>query len=227
MSLLIIENGLLRYLELGEYIKFNEFNPEIFCIEKYSNHLGNVDNFLTTSVLGDATATEDAGAHRMMLLSGVSASARSAYSSASQFSVGAQHTIFNCVLSSISAGTGANKTAYIGFFNSLVTPGNVIAFFQDTDDTWHCKTISQTSGGTTDTPISALATYDHLTVVISKLNSFVRAVFYVNGLVVAKHTTNIETIFTMNLGAFTRSSTNAGTSRTINISYIGFEKYPL
>lgn len=215
-------------LILPEAVRFNELNNEIFCIERYDNHLGTEDNFLETAVVGTGSTTESASAHRREISSGTTDTSSATYRSKTQYTIGAYHTVFNCKLSGISSGTTNSKTAYIGLFNAVGTPASAIAFFWDTDNAWYCRTASQTLGGTTDTAITAVVTDDHLTIVVSVLNGVARAKFFVNGVMVASHTTNIETVFSMNLGAFTRCGTGGAVqAKTILISQFGFEKYPL
>lgn len=214
-------------LILPDAIEFDQLNKSIYCIQRYDNHQGNIDNFIITAAVGSGSATEDAGAHRMNLLSGLTANNYGAYYSTSQYVIGAYHTVFNCVLSAIAVGTLNTEKAYIGFFNTLSAPANAIAFFWDVDEQWYCRTASQTSGATTDTLIADVVSNDHLSIIAFVRDGLPQVKFYVNGVLVATHTTNIETVFAMNFGVFARCVVNAIANKDVKIDYVSFEKYPL
>lgn len=144
--------------------------------ERYSNHLGAVDNFTEVNTLGNGTTTEDAANHEVDLTGGITIVGHGLFQTKETWTLSAKPIIVNFIVNNIVEGTGSNK-AYAGLRANFTNSSNVTAgcgFLVDTSgDTFsYCA-----SGGVWNNNAIVVANGDLLTLVAT--NSSVR--FYKNG----------------------------------------------
>ncbi|MFZ3385307.1 MAG: hypothetical protein WA144_15410 [Candidatus Methanoperedens sp.] len=180
--------------------------------EEYSNHLGTVDNILLIDITGTGANATDAANHEMDLSSGIGAGtakyyiSRAIYASLSYFE-------FNCIVKNIVSGIGGTRLFQIGLV------GNAGVRFQKVDDgSWVCN--SNNGVAQKNTTIADIVSGD----ILSIKNYAGTTLFYVNGVLVATHTT-IPTIDGSVFGAYILSTAATTTAREISIDYIGWRIY--
>lgn len=159
-----------------------------FPQEEYSNHLGAVDNFTQSATAGNGTAATDAANHEMDLSSGNTIVGYGNFITKKTFTVDSEPLIYNCLIQNYVAGAAGQRRIRLGFSTvfDLNTPSDV-AMIYHVDGTWYAATAVGASW--TNTGIAALSSGDFVTIVVT--SSECR--FYVNGVVVANHTTNLPT----------------------------------
>jgi hypothetical protein len=103
--------------------------------ERYSNHLGAVDNFTEVATNGNGTATEDAANHEIDLEGGITVQGYGLFQTKKTWTLSAKPIIVNFIVNNIVAGVGSNKS-YAGLRSNFTNSSNVVAgcgFMVDTD----------------------------------------------------------------------------------------------
>jgi len=159
------------------------------CMDKYSNHLGAVDNYTQTTTVGNGTAVTDAGFHVMDLKSGTGVTGYALFQTKSTWLAGTKPHVGNIRLRTIVSGAGGTRFSYIGFVQSLTTTGVTqrAAFYYSGAGNWYAETKNAAGDESTTVTVGVL---DLLTIVLTSSS----AKFYVNGSLVATHTTYIPTV---------------------------------
>ena len=199
-----------------------EIEDSIFSIglEEYSNHLGATDNFTETNTSGNGAASADTTNHEMDLSSGITIVGHGDFITKKTFTIGSKPLVFNAIIQNYVAGAAGHRRIRLGFSAvfDVTTPSNV-AMFYHYDGTWYAATASSDSW--TNTVISALAGDDIVTIVAT--SSIV--VFYVNGVVVATHTTNIPSAVLYSGAGAIVDAAGATTATSISIDMMGIKAY--
>ena len=199
-----------------------EIEDSIFSIglEEYSNHLGATDNFTETNTSGNGTASADTTNHEMDLSSGITIVGHGDFITKKTFTIGSKPLVFNAIIQNYVAGAAGHRRIRLGFSTvfGVATPSNV-AMFYHYDGTWYAATASSDSW--TNTVISALAGGDIVTIVAT--SSIV--VFYVNGVVVATHTTNIPSAALYAGATALADASGVTTATSISIDMMGVKVY--
>lgn len=206
-------------------VAIEELENPIFgaCIEEYSNHNGDVDNFMETTTTGNATATEDTTNHEMDLSSGITVNGYAAYTSKDSWAPSSKIMVFNGIIQNITLGAGGQRRFKIGFD----TPGNwspsslyeQAVFFYDSTDGWKTSTILSSA---TKNTISALSNGDLVTIILT--TSY--AIFMVNGTVVQTHTTNLPTsALEIGISCGTFLGAAATTSMAVSADYLSIKRH--
>jgi len=166
------------------------------CYEEYSNHNGNVDNYMEVGTSGNATATENAADHSMDLVTGLVLVGTARFNSKLAVALSAKPWIVNGKITNMVSGAGGTRDSYIGLSDDWTdtVQENSSTFRQNLDNNWTCVTSKAASY--TNSAIAAVTAGDIMTIVAT--SSKVR--FFVNGTLVATHTTDIP-IATLKLGA--------------------------
>ena len=196
-----------------------------YAVEEYSNHLGTVDNFTQTVLAGNGTQSTDTVNHKMDLSTGITAASAATYDTKKTWTLGTNPIVVNIVVKGIQAGgTGSVSTqlGLSGVFGSYVymlTAGDAVAFKSDASGYWSAHT-GNTSAGFTDTGITTPSDGDLLT--INATTSTCK--YYVNGTLVATHTTNIPT-GVLNIGGGVACGTGLTTARKVSVDMLSFKVY--
>ncbi len=183
-------------------IDFNKNVPSINLlstnspiVEWYSNHLGNVDNFLEAVKSGlNWNYVEDAINHKMTMTSGITNTGYVYYTTKKGYSLGANTIplVANFILQDIVSGNngGAYSTLQMGLAESFAQEfsWNNAKFAMNPAGAWQTYTIDG-AGNQTFTNISAINNGDLCSIIA--INS--KVFFLVNNVVVATHTLNLPT----------------------------------
>ncbi|MDP1615624.1 MAG: hypothetical protein Q8L68_07480 [Methylococcales bacterium] len=181
--------------------------------EEYHNHLGAVDNFTATAVCEGGTATSDAANHKMDLSTGLLQMGTACFYLKSYWTPGTKQLIFTCIPTDIQMGTDpwivmglgddllAIHAAQFGYYNGI----------------WYTTTANASVG--VGTPIAAINNGDVCEIVVT--SSKVR--FYVNGILVATHTTGLpsEALRAM---CFVHNVSASGIPTLLSVDYISIKR---
>ena len=171
-----------------EYID-QDYLPVV--VEKYTNHNGDIDNYMTTSIINGASATEDAGNHELDLKTNIAGASKITYQSKDQCKI-TDRVVYNVKLNNVQFNSDiGNKRIVFGLmsaFNGAVTDlANIQSEF--VVDAWSLNT--QNNGGvTTTTHVNFSISDDDLFTIVVCTD---KVEFYQNDLLLGKHTTNIPT----------------------------------
>lgn len=208
----------------GASLDGNDFLPAdnmYPCFEDYSNHNGNVDNYMEVGTSGNATTTENTTDHSMDLVTGVTVVGVARYNSKRAIALSTKPWVVNGKITNMVSGVGGTRDSYMGLSDDWTdsVQENTATFRQDLNNAWTCVTAKAASY--TNSSITAITPSDIMTIVAT--SSKVR--FFVNGTLVATHTTDIP-IASLKLGAnvLTRG-TAATTSREMGVDFIGNRRY--
>ncbi|MDD5616324.1 MAG: hypothetical protein PHH85_09000 [Candidatus Methanoperedens sp.] len=225
MSMLIIENGLIKQsITSPLHDASNHTANALFIGEEYSNHLGVVDNFTQAVVAGAGSQTPDATNHKILLSTGISAGVTSAiFSTKKQYTFGSKPIVANFIINDSTIGVGSGFSTQIGFSNnfagSMQTAGaRKVMFFRSISDAgfWFAYTGIDTQGQTTALSVS---NGDFVTIIATST----QVLFYVNGALMAIHTTYIPTV-AMNIGVSVYADSST-TERTVSVDLMSIKKY--
>lgn len=191
-------------------------------VEKYSNHLGAVDNFTQTPV-STGTATTDAANHKMDLVSGNAVGSYAAFMTKTTRVLSTKPLVLNFLVTGLVNGTGANKITNIGLnadFSLIPGGAGYILFTQYPDDVWSIAVKGPL--GTSLYLSLSIQNGDMLTIVATTTELF----FLVNGVIVLD-LTNAAQIPTnaMYVGASVLCMSAAGTSRLASIDMMSLDAY--
>lgn len=162
------------------------------CSEFYSNHLGTTDNFLSLATGGTGSGTPDTTNHELDIATGTTDGSYVWYRSKDTWAASVKPLIANIILSAKPTLAGGNNTEMVAGFTDNSKPAKtgsaLAACFSICSYPGGAETQALTNDGTsvTRTGISFSAN-DLLTVILTPL----KAIFLVNGIIVATHTTNI------------------------------------
>lgn len=147
-------------------------------IEEYSNHLGTIDNMITTAVTGLGTASTDAANHEMDLSTGIGAGT-SDYRNAVAIDPSLVNFETNYIIKNIVDGIGGNRSFTIGVTDNL----GVGAYFymHSSDGLW--SVYSSNGISFEQTVITPFSSGDILT--IKGMKNII--IYFINGVIVATH----------------------------------------
>ena len=183
-------------------------------VERYSNHLGTVDNIMGTSVYGNGTASTSS--HQMNLSSGVGLASFASYKMNISINPDTDYFVFNGRVTNIVNGATGIRWSMVGLMIEEVTD-NGVYFMQDETDAWTVRTIWVTENKTTSIP--ALVNGDRLTIIGQKN----RCVFLVNGLVVAVHVAQVSAFTFYPFFVVRDNVAEATVARQISCDFIDIE----
>jgi len=183
-------------------------------VERYSNHLGTVDNIMSTSVFGNGTASTSS--HQMDLSSGVGLASFASYKTNIGINPDTDYFVFNAKAQNIVNGATGIRWSMVGLMLEEVTD-NGVYFMQDETNAWTVRTIWVTENKTTSIP--ALVNGDRLTIIGQKN----RCVFLVNGLVVAVHVAQVSAFTFYPFFVVRDNVAEATVARQISCDYIDIE----
>jgi hypothetical protein len=189
---------------------------------KYSNHLGTVDNMMSTTTSGNGTATTASSTHRMDLSSGVGVAGKSYYASNISVDLSSQTCIAKFKVQNIVNGTSGTSETCIGIFEATSPDNEGSGFVQFIDGTWNVydyNLLVDSATGATYTQISSVSDGDDLTVINCKIGT----VYLVNGTVVATQSHSNTSTNTYFMGYVQEVNGISAVARTISIDYIEFE----
>lgn len=224
-----VDARVLNFADFGEAngacrLDSNAFvRPEqvAFMIESYDNHTGSVDNFLETLVSGNGEVTTSVVNHGMNMTSGITNPGYAVYRTKKDWVLGAKPLTGNFILQSIVAGTDNKHSAYHGFkaAHEVHAIANHLVFFQNYLGAWSVTTADASSQAVTN--IAAVADGDVLS--ISASSSEIR--YFVNGVLVATHTSSIPTV-AMNFGNSVHAyDWTAAVGRSFSVDYMAVRRY--
>lgn len=195
--------------------------------ERYDNHLGAVDNFTVTAVLGNGTATPDAANHKMSLSTGALLAGYALFRTKKTWN-GTVNQKFSARIDNIVDGAGVDRPVQIGFCANFANPvmppaalNAFIGFIYAGDGNWYTVTCDGLAGVTLN-PIPAIANGDLLGI---HADTNWGAIFSVNNFIVNTHITNIppngQLLYA---GASVIATTNVvNPARSISVDYFGVE----
>jgi len=222
MSMLIIENGQVKQsITSPLHDEVNHIGLALAPPESYLNSLGNTDNFMTKVEAG-GTATETVATHEMLLEITEPATGYAAYLTKDTYTLSARPIAISFKLSTVSLELGSQnyRTAYIGFktdFSTRQSAEEAAFYFYAGSEYRTCTT----KGSRTDTTISKWNAGDVFTIIAT--SSVI--IFYVNGVKVAEHSTNVPS-GALYIGASVRLEVASGDKKSmIGISMIGIRRY--
>lgn len=194
---------------------------EIYQVEEYSNHLGAVDNFTQVITAGNGVANTDAANHEMDLSTGTGAMGYAIFSGKATYTPAVKPMLVNLLVQNISDGGGGSRSSYIGFANDWTNPGgsHFAAFVHENDGTWKARSYDGVSLESTN--ITALSNGDFVTSVVTSSVVY----FYVNGALVATHSTNIPSDAMSIGGVVAVMGGPAATARLLSIDLMGVKKW--
>lgn len=166
--------------------------------EKYSNHLGAVDNFTQAVANGlNWTFTPDAVNHKMTLNSGATNAGSVYFNTKKAYTIGGDSAplILNFIMSDIVAnGFAVSSCQFFGMSSNFLNPVTANSIFFggiNGSVAWRAETI--TGGVRTSTVLWKLATdFNNVLCTIALISS--RIVFMFNGVVVAIHNVPTPTV---------------------------------
>lgn len=162
--------------------------------ERYSNHLGAVDNFTTVGASAGWSNTSDAANHEMDQASDAASLGYARFTTKKMWTLGALSSpvICNFILQNIVPGTNAgyagSKIGLSADFQSVL-PNNTAAFSLSPGNVWQTYTIDN-AGGQHFTTINPSISNGDLCTIIG-VSSYV--IYLVNGVLVATHQLNLPT----------------------------------
>lgn len=164
--------------------------------ERYSNHLGAVDNFTEVVTNGNGATAEDATNHEVDLEGGITVVGYGLFQTKKTWTLSAKPIVVNFIVNNLVEGTGSNKS-YAGLRANFTDSSNVVAgcgFLIDTngDHFSYCA-----SGTTWNYNSITVANGDLLTLVAT--SSSVR--FYKNGVFQAERVAPYIPAGTLHAGA--------------------------
>ncbi len=223
MSLMVIRNGNIVKSAAMPSDQYGYVRSELLPPygEEYLNHLGNVDNFTQTAVTGNGTATSDATNHRMNLVSGTGVGGHARFETKKGWILSSKPIITNFIVQNIVDGVGGYKYTPIGLGESFAPIDNfsyMIVFMQYDDNAWYTHTRNVT---VTSTSIAPIANNDLLTIVATST----KASFFVNGILVSEHTTNIPTGRSLKMAGSPQGTAATTTSREIAIDMMSIKVF--
>lgn len=186
--------------------------------EIYNNHLGNTDDFITTTIWQSGAVSHDSTNHRMDIEAGSGNYGYANYKSKKSWTASASVLVCNLLVQNLVENASGDVYTYLGFKNSFSIYSAVASamFFMDDAGDWY--TYSNNSGGTESNLISDIVSGDLLTIVLTSS----KIEFYKNGTLLHTHTTRIPTS-SLYVGAGIRANTTASPAREISIDFIGLE----
>ncbi len=166
-----------------DYHEGSGLSPE----ELYINHLGAVDNFTETEITAPGTATPDAAIHSMVLdtTNGVGLAVAKFKTKLALWTLSTKPLILTVKVLGLQNGDSGAQGKEIGF--QIVGSGQGMQFTQQLDLSWTVDTGN--AGGSVSTAISNIANNDILEIIATSS----KIIYYVNGTIVATHTTYIPT----------------------------------
>ncbi len=185
-------------------------------IEEYSNHLGTVDNMMSTIISGNGTATTDAVNHEMDLDAGDALTHLASYVANININPSTTAFIINIKINNIVAGSNVFMSR-LGLFDSSDNKG--VYFFQTMLGAWGAMT---NDGITTESTTGlTIADGNLLTIKGDKTKTY----FLVDGIIIATHTlilvnNNIAPMVHISV-AFAGAVT---TTRKISVDYFHWRK---
>lgn len=216
------ENGLLAAVP-GNYaiLDDNGFLPGISMnpvVEDYINHNGNTDNFMETNTGGTGTAVENSALHRMDLSTGLDDESFANYITKKTYIPSLKSLIFVATIQNYNPGNGGIRRVRLGFSTEpeSFSPEEAVMFVS-TNNMW-----SVGAGSESSQTIDPLQNGDNIVIVVNGS----KAIFYVNGLAVAKVTEGLPTLPLYAGCMIWITSTYPGDDPVdISIDYISIKQY--
>lgn len=186
------------------------------AIEKYSNHLGTIDNIMSTSVANGGTAITTG--HTMALDSSGTVNGRASYINAI-LTMPTYHYDFNCIVTGLTKEHVNGNIAFVGIKTTgyVATPPIGAGFYWQPDGQWVCKTLN-TALVTQSTNVTV--TDDDLLTINGKGN---KMMYFINGVLKATHNTADLTGELCYPEAYVLVSGAPGTGSQMTIDYISIE----
>lgn len=158
--------------------------------EEYQNHLGNVDNYIETTVTGSGTATEAAATHKMILSAGIAVGS-TLYQTKDTFIPSSDRQLLQIKIRDIIETIDGTGYRWIGFredFTSNSGAVHFVGFYQAINVGSQCYAAAFGTGGSSITPVT-LSDKDVLGVAMT--SSLIE--FYQNGALIKTINTKIPT----------------------------------
>lgn len=218
MPLVVIQSGVITksagmVIHDESYHKGSGLSPE----ELYINHLGAVDNFTAAGASGNGTATTVTDTHKMALSTGITVVGTASFGTkAPGWTLSIKQLIFTAqILDLQNTDLYWSQRKELGFEDGA---DGYVQFIQNYDLLWYART--KTLAGTKDTLIATLNNNDIVQIIATSS----KVTFYVNGNVVATHTTFIPTTVLGAIAFIVIDQINSTVPSTMSIDYMAVRR---
>ncbi len=194
-------------------------------LERYSNHLGAVDNFMQTTVSGNGTVTADATNHEMDLTSGITLVGGSSFETKKTWILGKNPIAVTMIINNL-AGDNSMNAGWFGLADifggavvGVTIPSNG-CIFRYSNAGWRIYTVKDTNTSLLTT--AAVTNGDVITVVATSA----KVSFYLNGVSLGTLTTMIPTA-ALKAGGGVKNASGTAVDTTASIDQIDISRYLL